>query len=69
MILTGSEAAKNRMKILSIDTTGTTASVAVSDGQGNITAETSGEEMNHLQALFPMIARALARSGIQKTEL
>ena len=47
------------MKILAVDTTGASASVAVQDTEkgknSRIFCETSGEELNHLQALFPMI--------------
>lgn len=60
------------MKILAVDTTGATASVAVQDtdkGENRIFCETSGEEMNHLQALFPMTEKALADAGISKKEL
>ena len=57
------------MNILAIDTTGAVASVAVSDQEGRITELTSGEQMNHLQALFPMIQQALEQAGIRKNEL
>ena len=56
------------MKILAVDTTGASASVAVQDTEkgknSRIFCETSGEEMNHLQALFPMIEKALGDAGI-----
>lgn len=61
------------MKILAVDTTGASASVAVQDTEkgknSRIFCETSGEEMNHLQALFPMIEKALGDAGISKKEL
>lgn len=61
------------MKILAVDTTGASASVAVQDTDkeknSRIFCETSGEEMNHLQALFPMIEKALSDAGISKKEL
>lgn len=61
------------MKILAVDTTGATASVAVQDTDkgknSRIFCETSGEEMNHLQALFPMTEKVLSDAGISKNEL
>ena len=61
------------MKILAVDTTGATASVAVQDTDkgknSKIFCETSGEEMNHLQALFPMTEKVLSDAGISKNEL
>lgn len=61
------------MKILAVDTTGASASVAVQDTDkgknSRIYCETSGEEMNHLQALFPMIEKALGDAGISKKDL
>ena len=61
------------MKILALDMTGAIASVAVQDTDkgknSSIFCETSGEEMNHLQALFPMMEKVLASAGISKNEL
>lgn len=57
------------MKILAVDTTGAFASVAVKNDDNKIFCETSGNEMNHLQALFPMTQRALKRAGVSKDEL
>ena len=61
------------MKILAVDTTGASASVAVQDTEkgknSEIFCETSCEEMNHLQALFPMTEKALGDAGISKKEL
>lgn len=57
------------MKILAVDTTGAFASVAVKNDDNKIFCETSGNEMNHLQALFPMTQRVLKRAGVSKDEL
>lgn len=57
------------MKILAVDTTGAFASVAVKNDDNEIFCEMSGNEMNHLQALFPMTQSALEKAGVSKNEL
>ena len=57
------------MKILAVDTTGAMASVAVRDDENNIYTRSSGREMNHLQALFPMIQETLEEAGLEKKQL
>lgn len=59
------------MKILAIGTTGALASVAVqdTDKEQKIYYESSNDEMNHLQSLFPMISRVLEAAGVSKADI
>ncbi len=58
------------MKILTIDTTGEFATVAISDTDSNKTViELSHDVMSHLRLLIPMIQKALDKAGIRKEEI
>lgn len=53
------------MQLLTIETTGASASVSLTDGQGDITLEVSREKMNHLQNLMTMIQVLLKKRSLQ----
>lgn len=53
------------MQLLTIETTGASASVALSDQEGNLTLEISSDRMNHLQNLMTMIQSVLEKSSLQ----
>lgn len=52
------------MNILAIETTGAEASVAVINENGEVTMETSDQQMNHLQNLMPMVDNLLLKRGM-----
>jgi tRNA threonylcarbamoyladenosine biosynthesis protein TsaB len=52
------------MHILAIETTGEAASVALIDGEGNVTCEVSLERLNHLQNLMLMTEKLLEKSKL-----
>ena len=53
------------MQLLTIETTGASASVALSDREGNMILEISSERMNHLQNLMTMIQSVLKKRSLQ----
>ncbi|WP_312093770.1 tRNA (adenosine(37)-N6)-threonylcarbamoyltransferase complex dimerization subunit type 1 TsaB [Aminipila sp.] len=57
------------MNILAIETTGAAASVAVIDETGHIFEEISGETLNHLQFLMPMVKKVLEKGKLQINDL
>jgi tRNA threonylcarbamoyladenosine biosynthesis protein TsaB len=52
------------MLLLAVETTGPFASVAVTDGNGEVREVGSGQKMNHLKGLFAMIAELLGDGGL-----
>lgn len=57
------------MNILAIETTGTTASVAIINESGDVWEEASDAKLNHLQFLMPMIDKVLEQSQLQIDDL
>ena len=57
------------MQLLTIETTGASASVALSDQAGNRILETSSERMNHLQNLMTMIQSVLKKRSLQISDV
>ena len=57
------------MIILSIDTAGETASVAVSDQSGQIYEKKNTDPLDHLKSLIRLIASVLSESSVKKEEL
>ena len=57
------------MIVLAIDTAGETASVAVSDRDGQIYEVTNTDSLDHLRSMIPMTASLLSEHGIDKKEL
>lgn len=57
------------MKILAIDTSGKTASVAVSDGSRLLWEKTVFTKLTHSQVILPMVECALAETGLDYTDI
>ena len=57
------------MTILTIDTTGASASVSILNEKREFFAELSSDTMSHLQMLIPMTERVIEQSGISKTDI
>lgn len=57
------------MQLLTIETTGASASVALSDQEGNRILEISSERMNHLQNLMTMIQSVLKKRSLQISDV
>lgn len=57
------------MYILALETTGTQASVAIIDEEGQVWEESSAEELNHLQRLIPMAESLLAECKLTMNDI
>ncbi len=57
------------MIILTIDTTGASASVTIFNERKELFAELSSDTMSHLQMLIPMVERVIKKAGVLKTEI
>lgn len=57
------------MKILAIDTSGKTASVAVSDGSRLLWEKTVFTKLTHSQVILPMVECSLAETGLDYTDI
>ncbi len=57
------------MIILTIDTTGVTASVSIINERKEVLTECSSDQMSHLQMLMPMTQRLMQRAGVSRGEV
>ena len=57
------------MKILAIDTSGKTASVAISDAERLLWEKTVFTKLTHSQVILPMVESALAETGLDYTDI
>lgn len=57
------------LKILAIDTSGKTASVAISDAERLLWEKTVFTKLTHSQVILPMVESALAETGLDYTDI
>ena len=60
---------EKNMTILTIDTTGASASVSILNEKREFYAQLSSDTMSHLQMLIPMTERVIEQAGISKTDI